>query len=174
MPYISSFQAVNNYVTNNPKSHVHLQGYNGLKPGWTRISFSYYMSVTEFEFLLAAIEFIAVYGQRFLPLYHFNWKTGDWTFRKTALQKLVGEERALALNSLKLAGGMRTLGVRGYRSSESPSTPRSQTHGSGVDMEHKYAIYLETARYVARSLPKFPPQRRVPEGVDIDLVLFRI
>ncbi|XXG59896.1 hypothetical protein AAC387_Pa04g1900 [Persea americana] len=154
------------------------KGYNGLKPGWTRVSFSYYMSVTEFEFLLAAIEFVAVYGQRFLPLYHFNWKTGDWTFRKTALQKLVGEERALALNSLKL-GGTRMFGDRGYRS-ESPSTPQSQTHGSGIGggsgpgMEHKYAMYLETARYVARSLPKFPPQRRVPEGVDLDLVLFRI
>lgn len=136
------------------------------------------MSVTEFEFLLAAIEFVALYGQRFLPLFHFNWKTGDWTFRKTALQKLVGEERALALNSLKL-GGTRMLGDHGFRS-ESPSTPQSQTHGSGIGggsgpgMEHKYAMYLETARYVARSLPKFPPQRRVPEGVDVDLILFRI
>ncbi|RWR90658.1 putative cysteine desulfurase [Cinnamomum micranthum f. kanehirae] len=147
------------------------KGYSGLKPGWTRVSFSYYLSVTEFEFLLAAIEFVAVYGQRFLPLYHFNWKAGDWTFRKTALQKLVGEDRALALKSLKLGGRML---------SDSPSATLSQTHGSGIgggsgpSMKHKYDMYLETARYVAMSLPKFPPQRRVPEGVDLDLILFRI
>ncbi|KAI3717527.1 hypothetical protein L1987_69205 [Smallanthus sonchifolius] len=42
-------------------------GYNGAKIGWTRVSFPYYMSDEEYEFILAAIEFVAVYGQRFLP-----------------------------------------------------------------------------------------------------------
>ncbi|KAF3793201.1 hypothetical protein EJ110_NYTH10136 [Nymphaea thermarum] len=65
------------------------KGYNGLKPGWTRISFSYFISHEEFEFMLAAIEFIAIYGQRFLPLYRFNWKTGDWTFGKSAINSIL-------------------------------------------------------------------------------------
>ncbi|KAJ6737344.1 CYSTEINE DESULFURASE [Salix viminalis] len=64
------------------------KGYVGVKPGWTRVSFPYYMSSEEFEFILAAIEFIAIYGQRFLPLYHFNWKTGGWTFKKKGIQGL--------------------------------------------------------------------------------------
>ncbi|KAK2973665.1 hypothetical protein RJ640_009930 [Escallonia rubra] len=58
------------------KMASHTQGYNGVKPGWTRVSFSYYMSNEEFEFILAALEFIAIYGERFLTLYHMNWKTG--------------------------------------------------------------------------------------------------
>ncbi|KDP33229.1 hypothetical protein JCGZ_13501 [Jatropha curcas] len=64
------------------------KGYVGVKPGWTRISFPYYMSEEEFEFILAAVEFIAIYGQRFLPLYHFNWKNGNWTFKKKAFKDL--------------------------------------------------------------------------------------
>ncbi|XP_077246656.1 uncharacterized protein LOC143886530 [Tasmannia lanceolata] len=177
------------------RSAIH-KGYSGLKPGWTRISFSYYTSLTEFEFILATIEFIAVYGQRFLPLYHFNWKTGDWTFRKNALKETVGEARSLAPNSLKL-GGIHSLGG-GYRNHQnppttpmskidnrahgggyhthydSPSSPFGQIHNRGGGTEHKYTTYLESARYVARSLPKFPAQRRVPKGIDNDLVLFRL
>ncbi|CAK7354984.1 unnamed protein product [Dovyalis caffra] len=68
------------------------KGYAGVKPGWTRISFPYYMSNEEFEFILTAIEFIAIYGQRFLPLYHFSWKTGSWTFKKRELKDLVDKE----------------------------------------------------------------------------------
>ncbi|KAJ0450148.1 putative cysteine desulfurase [Helianthus annuus] len=62
------------------KSAVQM-GYNGAKLGWTRVSFPYYMSNEEYEFIVAAIEFLAVYGQRFLPLYHLNWKTGSWTLK---------------------------------------------------------------------------------------------
>ncbi|XP_077246741.1 uncharacterized protein LOC143886576 [Tasmannia lanceolata] len=150
------------------------QGYIGIKPGWTRISFSYYMSLIEFEFILAALEFLALYGQRFLPLYHFNWRTGDWTFCKTALKEAVGEERALALDKLTLGSAPHMLGGGSYLNYHNslPSPPFSQSHSRG--MEHKYRTYLETARNVARSLPKFPAQRQVPEGVDLDIVFFRI
>ncbi|KDP42628.1 hypothetical protein JCGZ_24402 [Jatropha curcas] len=65
------------------------KGYVGGKPGCTRISFAYYMSEEEFEFILAAVEFIAIYGQRFLPLYHFNWKNGNWTFKKKTFKDLL-------------------------------------------------------------------------------------
>ncbi|KAB1214395.1 putative cysteine desulfurase [Morella rubra] len=69
-----------------------LKGYVGMKPGWTRISFPYYMSEEEFEFILASLEFIAIYGQRFLSLYHFDWRTGSWTFKKKTLKQLLGKE----------------------------------------------------------------------------------
>ncbi|KAF6155562.1 hypothetical protein GIB67_004556 [Kingdonia uniflora] len=141
------------------------KGYNGLKPGWTRISFIYYMSITEFEFILAAIEFLIFYGQRFLPLYHFNWKTGDWTFQKSVLKSYVGDKHTLALASLKLGNG---------NNSDSNQILPAQTNINGENMEYKYTMYLETARYVARSLPKFPPQRCVPEEIDEDLIPFRI
>ena len=31
------------------------------------------------EFLLDAIEFVAEHGERFLPLYDFDWDSGAWT-----------------------------------------------------------------------------------------------
>jgi len=56
------------------------------------VSFPCYMSDEEFKFILTAIEFIAIYGQRFLPLYHFNWKTGSWTYKTKGLKDLMGRE----------------------------------------------------------------------------------
>jgi hypothetical protein len=83
---MSTFDAINIILM------LQLQGYVGVKPGWTRVSFPYYMSSEEFEFILAAIEFTAIYGQRFLPLYHFNWKTGSWTFRNNEFKNPVDKE----------------------------------------------------------------------------------
>ncbi|KAK9112591.1 hypothetical protein Scep_020110 [Stephania cephalantha] len=135
------------------------KGYNGVKAGWTRISFIYYMSKTEFEFILAAIEFIAQYGQRFLPLYNFNWKTGDWTFRRSTIANHLGnQELETALDSLNLKR-------------DSSHQTISETNGS---MNNEYMAYLETARRVAQLLPKFPSQRSLPKGIDPDILHFKI
>jgi predicted metalloprotease len=55
----------------------------------------------EFEFILTAIEFLAIYGHRFLPLYHFNWKTGSWTFKKREFKDLVVEENKDNINKFE-------------------------------------------------------------------------
>ncbi|XP_010549204.1 PREDICTED: uncharacterized protein LOC104820460 [Tarenaya hassleriana] len=64
------------------------KGYSGVKPGWTRVSFPYYMPREEFEFILASMEFVAEYGHRFLPLYHFNFRTGNWKVEAESLEEL--------------------------------------------------------------------------------------
>ena len=90
--------------TTNLKHRLHkinFQGYGGLKPGWTRLSFSYYLSKEEFKFILSAVEFIAAYGHRFLPLYKFDWITGNWTFRKQAIKyHIMREELSLGTEPL--------------------------------------------------------------------------
>jgi selenocysteine lyase/cysteine desulfurase len=53
-------------------------GFEGIKPGWTRLNFNYFIEQDEFEFLLEAVEFIATYGERFVGLYEFDWRTGAW------------------------------------------------------------------------------------------------
>ncbi|XP_057487698.1 uncharacterized protein LOC130773772 [Actinidia eriantha] len=122
-------------------------GYNGVKPGWTRISFPYYMSHEEFEFTLAALEFLAIYGQRFLPLYHLNWKTGSWSFkRKVLIETLQSKDQ--------------NRNYYGYANSDG--------------LINKYASYLEAAKRIAGLLPKFPRQRRVPEDIDLKLLPFRV
>ncbi|XP_031475635.1 uncharacterized protein LOC116247593 [Nymphaea colorata] len=139
------------------RSAIH-KGYNGLKPGWTRISFSYFISHEEFEFILAAIEFIAIYAQRFLPLYRFNWKTGDWTFRKSAINSILKGSHKPA----------------GRDAGSSPSGFLNSNGNAMAPIECKYASYLENAKLVAGTLEKFPPARHIPPGVDQDLILFRI
>ncbi|CAL9084770.1 unnamed protein product [Musa textilis] len=56
------------------------KGYEGIRPGWTRVSFAYYTLCEEMEFVVDAIDFVAQYGDRFLQLYSFDWKTGDWEY----------------------------------------------------------------------------------------------
>ncbi|CAA2934192.1 probable cysteine desulfurase [Olea europaea subsp. europaea] len=135
------------------------KGYGGVKPGWTRVSFPYYMSKEEFEFILAAIEFLAIYGQRFLHLYQLNWRTGAWNFDENALKKtFLGEENNFNPNGLSLATMIKA---------------SNQMEFDGLIIR-RYANYLETAKRIATLLPKFPPERRIPEDIIIDLVPFRV
>ncbi|MFD1731734.1 hypothetical protein ACFSC4_12700 [Deinococcus malanensis] len=69
----------------------------GIKPGWTRLNLAPWATDEEVSFLLSAVEFIAEYGERFLPLYDFNWQTGAWTHASDeAPLDLFGEGRPLS------------------------------------------------------------------------------
>ena len=57
---------------------------DGLKPGWTRLNLAPWATDEEADFLLSAIEFVAEHGEKFLPLYDFDWKTGAWTHAQDA------------------------------------------------------------------------------------------
>lgn len=52
---------------------------DGLKPGWTRLNLAPWATDEEVDFLLSAIEFVAAFGERFLPLYTLDWRSGAWT-----------------------------------------------------------------------------------------------
>ncbi|XP_065876724.1 uncharacterized protein [Euphorbia lathyris] len=134
------------------RSAIH-KGYNGVKPGWTRISFAYYMSNEEFEFIIAALEFIAIYGQRFLPLYRFNFKTGIWSFNKKLFKDL--------------------LVTKDHNNSNVFGCKIDDGDRSGLIM-NKYKSYLETAKHIASLLPKFPSSRKLPQDLDHNLLYFRV
>lgn len=53
-------------------------GHEGIKPGWVRVNFNYFITETTFKFLLSAVEFVADHGWKFLPHYTFDAKTGQW------------------------------------------------------------------------------------------------
>lgn len=128
------------------------------------MSFPYYMSKEEFEFTLAALEFLAIYGQRFLPLYHFNWKTGAWTFKKRSMDALKGMQ-----NNCYSCGTSFVYETKGLKMECKNSECKEPS-----SMINNYVKYLATAKNIANLLPKFPPQRRIPEDIDINLVTFRI
>ena len=55
-----------------------LRGCEGIKPGWTRINFNYFVSEATFSFILEAVDFVAREGWKFLSLYRFAPDTGLW------------------------------------------------------------------------------------------------
>lgn len=125
-----------------------------MKPGWTRVSFPYYMSEEEFDFILTAIEFIAMYGHRFLYCYHFNWRTGTWNFRK----KILKDHHNPNIGNTQIL-------------QETCDENQAKTNENVL---RKYADYFETAKLIASLLPKIPPHRNIPKEIDIDLVPFRV
>ena len=63
-----------------------LGGFESVKPGWTRLNFSWFIEPAEFEFLQAAIEFIADHGERFIAQYRCDWRSGAWQHPRDAAQ----------------------------------------------------------------------------------------
>ncbi len=55
-----------------------LRGCEGIKPGWTRINFNYFVSEKTFSFILEAVDFVAREGWKFLSMYRFAPDTGLW------------------------------------------------------------------------------------------------
>ncbi|MEO8461988.1 MAG: aminotransferase class V-fold PLP-dependent enzyme [Chloroflexota bacterium] len=54
------------------------RGCEGIKPGWIRVNFNYFISEVVFEYILAAVELVATDGWRLLPHYRFDPATGLW------------------------------------------------------------------------------------------------
>ncbi|NOY93439.1 MAG: aminotransferase class V-fold PLP-dependent enzyme [Deltaproteobacteria bacterium] len=54
------------------------RGCEGIKPGWVRVNFNYFLSERVFEFLLDAVEMVATEGWKLLPDYRFFAETGLW------------------------------------------------------------------------------------------------
>ncbi len=67
------------------RSHAYSEqiahGCEGIKPGWVRINFNYFIDETVFEFLVRAVAFVAEHGHRFLPDYDFDPTSGIWRHR---------------------------------------------------------------------------------------------
>ncbi len=55
-----------------------LGGCEGIKPGWVRVNFNYFISEMTFEFLLQAVRLIAEEGWKLLPQYTFDPISGEW------------------------------------------------------------------------------------------------
>ncbi len=59
-----------------------VRGCEGVKPGWVRVNFNYFLSELQFQFLLDAIHLIAREGWKLLPHYRFDPDTGLWHHRR--------------------------------------------------------------------------------------------
>jgi len=61
--------------------HEIARGCEGIKPGWVRINFNYFISTAVFDYIVEAVNFVATQGWRFLPDYRFNPASGMWRQR---------------------------------------------------------------------------------------------
>jgi len=61
-------------------------GYVGIKPGWVRLNLHYALDLAEVDYLISAVKFIGTYGHRFIPLYSFDIKSGEWNHREQSCQ----------------------------------------------------------------------------------------
>ncbi|MCD4817132.1 MAG: aminotransferase class V-fold PLP-dependent enzyme [Candidatus Cloacimonetes bacterium] len=57
---------------------IGVDNYSGLKPGWVRFNLHYALSPEEYDYITEVLNFIIEKGCLFLPLYEFDFKTGDW------------------------------------------------------------------------------------------------
>jgi selenocysteine lyase/cysteine desulfurase len=58
------------------------RGCEGIKPGWVRVSFNYFISEPVFAYILRAVDLVARWGARLLPVYRFDPATGMWWHRE--------------------------------------------------------------------------------------------
>ncbi len=54
------------------------RGCEGIKPGWVRVNFNYFIGEEVFDFILQAVEIVASDGWKLLPQYRFNADSGLW------------------------------------------------------------------------------------------------
>lgn len=54
------------------------RGCEGIKPGWVRVNFNYFISEAVFRYLVEAVELVAEFGARLVPHYRFSLDSGLW------------------------------------------------------------------------------------------------
>ncbi len=113
-----------------------VRGCEGIKPGWVRVNFNYFISETVFQFLIDAVHFVAEHGWRLLPDYLFEPETGRWRHRRGR------PDAARRLTELRYTGG---------------TLEYSSRHAT--EPERVLSGYLDEARaIVARPIEPPPPQ----------------
>mmetsp|Transcript_21038 Transcript_21038/g.31305 ORF Transcript_21038/g.31305 Transcript_21038/m.31305 type:complete len:773 (+) Transcript_21038:1-2319(+) len=76
-PYGHSLLGVSNETSEKFREQI-VRGYEGIKPGWTRVNFPYFLSEAQFRFIVQAVLFVAEHAHVFLPWYTFHPVSGLW------------------------------------------------------------------------------------------------
>ncbi|RGE20374.1 aminotransferase class V-fold PLP-dependent enzyme [Leucobacter sp. wl10] len=107
------------------------RGNEGIKPGWVRVSFNYFVSDEVAQYIVDAVSLIASHGYKLLPHYRFSPRTGLWRHRESA------DEAPLRLHDLGVGA------------------PSSKGTGRAARLpESALAAHLAAARELFTSLPE--------------------
>src|SRR6266542_2383473 len=110
------------------------RGCEGIKPGWVRVNFNYFISEAVFEYLLEAVHLVSREGWKLLPDYSFDPASGRWRHRRGPI------EPPLRLDALR------------YDEWGALCYPSSHTHAG----DSALAGYLDEARQLLARLPERP------------------
>ena len=111
-------------------------GCEGIKPGWIRVNFNYFISEAVFTYLIEAVNLVAELGARLLPAYGFDPATARWQHRDGPV------EPPVRLADLRYDD----LGNLHY-----------PTHDDTAP-EERLAEYLEAGRTLLMNLPEVTPE----------------
>jgi selenocysteine lyase/cysteine desulfurase len=85
------------------------KGCDGIKPGWARVNFNYFIEEEVFDFICSAVEIVASDGWKLLPQYAFNPETGLWRHAAGA------PEPPLSLNDISYDSGAMAYSAHRHR-----------------------------------------------------------
>ena len=101
------------------------RGCEGIKPGWVRVNFNYFISELVFDFIVEAVHLIANEGWRLLPYYRFEAASGLWEHRDGR------GEAPLSLSEIDYSSGVMEF-----------------DHRPSQDADHVLSDYLAEARSI--------------------------
>ena len=76
-----------------------VRGCEGVKPGWVRVNFNYFITDTVFEFVIEAVKLVAEHGWKLLPDYNFCPDSGLWRHRRGI------PDPPMSLKNIRYVGG---------------------------------------------------------------------
>jgi hypothetical protein len=128
------------------------RGYLGIKPGWARVNFNYFISDEVGEFIIDAVDLIATDGHRLLTEYTFDPRGGQWRHRSRAEDPPIAFEDAFAASRATIgANGPRWIGegaVRAYVAEAAsllasrPDAPADRPSGLPPELEELREFHL--------------------------------
>lgn len=78
-------------------------GNEAMKPGWARLNFHYTIREETYQFILAAIEFVAEFGYLFLQEYKVDFATGLWKHENAVSQSPLNLDVDIAMRLGQIA-----------------------------------------------------------------------
>jgi selenocysteine lyase/cysteine desulfurase len=111
-------------------------GCEGIKPGWVRVNFNYFIDDATFDYVIEAVRMVAAEGAALLPSYRFEPVTGLWRHRDA--DRITPP---MSLREIDYAGG-------------TMSYPDRRQHGGGLELRR----YLAAARAEFEAARLHPPE----------------
>jgi selenocysteine lyase/cysteine desulfurase len=122
------------------------RGCEGIKPGWVRVNFNYFISERVFAFILDAVDLVATDGWKLLPLYRFDPASGLWRHAAGV------PEPPLSLDDIRYESGHMVYEAHRHR-----------------EPEERLADYLDEARRLLDAPPSSPlPSEGLAVGPDFE------